>query len=68
MNRLKLRGRIVEKFGTLTRFAKETGISATYVCSVLNGKATPKTMSLIGWCTVLDIPENEVPIFFGDEV
>ena len=68
VKRLKLRGRIVEKYGTIAKFAELYGITAQYVSQVLNGKATQKNMSLIGWCTVLDIPENEVPIFFGDDV
>lgn len=68
MSRLKLRGRIVELYGTITRFAEVNDISPQYVSAVLRGDARPRSMALKGWCSVLNIPDTEIPIFFGEDV
>lgn len=68
MKRLKLRGRIIEKYGTIGRFAEENEITRQYVSAVLSGDATPRSMALKGWCSVLEIGTDEVPIFFGADV
>lgn len=68
MERRKLRGRIVEKYGTIWQFCREIGITPTTVTNVLSGKTTPNPLAIIGWCHVLDIPEEEAYIFFNLDV
>lgn len=68
MERRKLRGRIVEKYGTLSEFSRKTGLSAVTITKVLSGKSTPSLLARLGWCTVLDIPRDEMDIFFDIEV
>lgn len=67
MERLKLRGRIVEKYGTLGAFAEACGVTATTVTNVLAGRNTPTGMARLGWLYALDIPKNEGDIFFYPE-
>ena len=67
MIRQKLRARIIEKYGTLGRFCRVTGITSTTVTNVLKGRSTPNPLAIVGWCHVLDIPDSEQHIFFGDE-
>lgn len=68
MERLKLRGRIVEKYGTIGHFCQVTGITPQTVTNILSGRSQPNTMAMIGWCHVLDIPEAEKELFFASEV
>lgn len=67
MERNRLRGRIVEKYGSTGNFAKKFSISAQCVRNILSGKSTPKGLTLVGWATSLDIKEDEIPIFFAGE-
>lgn len=68
MERLKLRGRIIEKYGTLSAFAKKHGTTIQTVGNVLRGVVTPKGFTLLGWCKALDIPEEETYIFFTESL
>ena len=68
MERLKLRARIIEKFGTIGHFCQRTGLSASAVTNVLKGRNTPSPLAIVGWGHVLDIPDDELDIFFGREV
>ena len=66
MKRLKLRARIIERYGTLGAFAAKNGTNYQTISNVLTGKTTPKGLSLAGWLAVLEIPEDEVHIFFPE--
>lgn len=68
MERLKLRARIIEKYGTIGRFCASVGISPVTVTNVLAGRTTPHPLAIIGWCHVLSIPEEDAAIFFTREV
>lgn len=68
MRRQKLKGRIVEKYGTITAFAEKFGITPQTVGNVLRGDVTPKGLALSGWLAALDIPENEAYIFFTNSL
>lgn len=68
MERLKLRGRIVEKYGTITAFAEKFGTTPQTIGNVLRGSITPKGLTLSGWLAALDIPEDEAYIFFADSL
>ena len=52
----KLKGRIVEKFGTQGNFADFLGISEVTVSKKLNGKVEFGQGDIILWCDALDIP------------
>lgn len=67
MNRLKLRGRIIERFGTLGAFSEATGISRVTISSVLSGKSTPRPHRLRMWCEILDIDRDDIGAFFYPE-
>ena len=66
MERLKLKGRIVEKFGTVSAFAEKYGTTPQTVNNVLRGDITPKGLTRNGWLAALDIPEDEAYIFFTE--
>lgn len=60
----KLRGRITEKFGTESRFAKALGISLIAVSRKLNGVTNFTRKDILKWCEVLQIPVKDIPIYF----
>ena len=68
MKRLKLRGRIIEKYGTIGAFAKKYGVTQQSVSNVLRGTITPRGFTLAGWMAALEIPEDEAYIFFTESL
>ena len=60
----KLRGRIVEKYGSQTSFAEETGNSTSFVSLYLNNKTQLDQMTMDKWIRDLDIPDNEIRAYF----
>lgn len=60
----KLRGRIVEKYGTIDNFIKIIKRSKPFVYGVLGNKATLRQDDIVCWCDVLDIDLSEVGEFF----
>lgn len=62
----KLRGRIVEKFGTMSRFAEELGLSLVAVSNKLNNKSGFTRADIEKWATLLDIPSSEYDVYFFD--
>lgn len=60
----KLRGRIIEKYGSLQRFAEELDISYVAVSKKMNGKTGFSQKDMIIWCEKLDIDINDAPLFF----
>jgi hypothetical protein len=62
----KLRGRIIEKFGSVREFAKAYGISLTSMSRKLNGRTTITTADIVKMSApeFLDIPTNEVYEYF----
>ena len=63
----KLRGRIVEKFGTIGHFSEQLGVSKATISKVLHGKKKVKGVERAGWCVYLGIPLDEAGIFFDLE-
>lgn len=58
-----LRGRIVEKFGTMTRFAEAVGMSKAGLSIKLSrGTFTAEQMSK--WASLLEIPNEQIAAFF----
>ena len=64
MERLKLRARIIEHFGTIGHFARHIGITQTTASNVLSGKTTPTSKKIGAWCEALQIQPEEIGIFF----
>lgn len=58
----KLRGRIVEKFGTNKKFAEAVGVSENSMSLKLNGKTGFSKEDMILWGKLLEIDVSE----FGD--
>lgn len=60
----KLKGRIVEKYGTRQQFASVLGISTTSLSKKLNGLTGFNQKDICVWCKLLDIPETDVGLYF----
>lgn len=60
----KLRGRIVEKYGTAIRFAEVVGSTNEFVSRYLNGKTTLTQTMMNKWIAALEIPDDEIADYF----
>lgn len=67
MERLKLRGRVIEKYGTIGAFCRELGINPGTARNVLSGRTTPTSKKIPKWCEALEIAPSEARIFFYPE-
>lgn len=65
----KLRGRIIEIFGSVEKFAKEAKMTATTIGRKLSGKSSWTQDEIVLSCDLLYIPTNEITVyFFTDKV
>lgn len=60
----KLRGRIVEKFGTCERFAQAMGKSKGWLSVRLNNTVHWRPAEIREAAVLLEIPDDEIPAFF----
>lgn len=60
----KLRGRIVEKFGTISAFAEAIGASIATISMKLNGKTEFSKKDIEIWAKHLDIATEEYCDYF----
>ena len=60
----KLRGRIVEKFGTLKAFARAVHNSESFVSQYMTGKKILDQRMIDNWAAALDIPVTEYDVYF----
>lgn len=60
----KLRGRIVEKFGTVTAFAEAIGLSRVSVTNKLSEKTGFSQEDITKWCEALEIELDEIGCYF----
>lgn len=61
----KLRGRIVEKYGTIKHFSEESGIPLQNVNNKLNSKGSSFSQKdIVEWCRVLCIPVEKIGVYF----
>lgn len=60
----KLKGRIIEKFGTQGRFAEEIGLSVVALSKKMNGKSSFSHDDIKKWCEVLEINIAEIGEYF----
>ena len=63
----KLRRFILYKFGTIQAFAKELGVSKQTVSYSLNGKYNFSQAKIDEWAKVLEIPAEEIGVYFFDK-
>lgn len=60
----KLRGKIVEKYGSQTAFVLEYGVSENTFSMKMNNKVRFTSDDIVKISEMLDIPKEEVGIYF----
>lgn len=60
----KLRGRIIEKYGSMSSFAKKIGITDVSMSNKMQCKTGFSQGDIKCWCELLDIQTNEIGIYF----
>lgn len=60
----RLRGRIIEKFGSCEAFAAAMGRSKVWLSSRLNNAVQWRSAEIRQAAELLEIPEEEIPRFF----
>lgn len=60
----KLRGRIVEKFGSQNAFAKHIGVSHITISNKLHGNIGFSQADIMKWAEALEIKLEEIGIYF----
>ena len=63
-NYAKLRGRIIEKCGSIQHFAECMDKTPTTIGMKLNGRSVWKDKDMNKACQILDIPKCEAHIYF----
>lgn len=60
----KLRGRIIEKYGSMDAFAAAIGLSAVSLSRKLTNKAGISREEIVHWSELLGIPAEEYGAYF----
>ena len=60
----KLRGRIVEKYGTSGAFAKAMGLAPSQVSFLLNNRQDWRPALILKACDILDIAPTDISAYF----
>lgn len=60
----RLRGRIVEKFGSQSAFADASGNSVSFISQYMNGKAQLTQGTMDKWIDLLDIANEDIRAYF----
>lgn len=60
----KLRGRIVEKYGTQEKFAETLGITKQGLSLKMTGKSGFSQKDILQWCELLDIQQDHIVDYF----
>lgn len=63
-NYSKLKGRIIEKYGTQRNFAREMDLSEKTLSSKLKNVTSWKNDDISRACDLLEIPIEEIPVYF----
>lgn len=63
-NYAKLRGRMVEKYGTIEKTAEAAGLRRDMISLALNGKRQFTQADIMTLATTLEIPSEEVGAYF----
>lgn len=64
----KLKGRVVEKIGNLSKYAESLNLSYTALNQKLTSKVYFKQSEISISCEILDIPDDEIKAYFFSEV
>lgn len=64
----KLRGRIIEKFGSQNAFANAVNRSISFVSQYLNGKVILDQKTIDEWADALEISISDIPVFFFTKI
>ena len=60
----KLRGRIVEKYGTLKAFYEKLPYTSEMAFRKVNGKGGLSRQDILDWSNLLDIKVKDIPAYF----
>lgn len=60
----RLKGRIIERHGSLSGFADVLGKPVSHVSRCLRGEIEFNQPRVMEWCEVLEIPCDEIAYFF----
>ena len=60
----KLRGKIVEKFGTIDAFSQRTSLTRASISAYLNGQKVLNQKDIEEWRGLLEIQVDEIPDYF----
>lgn len=60
----KLKGRIIEIYGTQEKFAKKLGLSKNSLSLKMNGKTSFSQADVIKWSSLLDIKTEQIGEYF----
>ena len=60
----KLKGRIIEKYGSQKQFASQLSISNVTLTRKMTGKAGFSQNDILEWCKALDIDTDEIGLYF----
>ena len=63
-NTSKLKGRIIEKFGSQGAFAKRINRTQAFISKVLNGLSLLNQKDIVEWAEALEIPIDEIGTYF----
>lgn len=63
----KLKGRIVEKFGTQGKFALANQLSDRSMSLKLNNGIGLSQEEILKWCSMLDIESVDIPLYFFNQ-
>ena len=64
---LRLRGRIIQKYGSQSAFAKHLGKTEQTITAKLNGRSQFSQDDILNWCNALDIVAGDVGEYFFAE-
>lgn len=60
----KLRGRIIEKFGTIGNFQKHLNISNVVLSKKMNNRVRLSHDDITQWADLLEIPMDQIGVYF----
>lgn len=60
----KLRGRIIEKYGSQEKFSEVIGISSNSMSKKMKGKTGFSQKDIVRWSELLDIEKGEISEYF----
>ena len=60
----KLKGRIVEKYGSQRQFASAVGVSEQTITSKINGRVAISQDDVVTWSELLEIEASDIGAYF----